>query len=74
MFKRCKDRTILFPYTLTTLDDLTTASSASYWLKRLIAAWNAKHSAIATLAYTSAYVFTATATVAGIDFRFSSSS
>ena len=67
-----KDRTILFPYTLTTLDDLTTAANATYWLKRLVAAWNAKHSAVATLAYTSAYVFTATAVVAGIDFRFSS--
>ena len=65
-------RKVLFPYTLTTSDDLTTASNSNYWLKRLVAAWNAKHSAIATLAYTSAYVFTATAIAAGIDFRFSS--
>jgi hypothetical protein len=67
-----KDRRISFPYILTTADNLTTYSNADYWLKRLISQFNAKHSDLVTLTASSAYVFTAAVTVAGVSVNFSS--
>lgn len=44
-------RNIAFEYTLTTLDNLTTASNASYYVKRMASYFNAKHSDFGTMAH-----------------------
>lgn len=64
-------RNISYSYTLTTLDNLTTASNASYYIKRMATDFNAKHSAFGTMAYVSAETFQITP-VATIDFTVSS--
>lgn len=42
-------RNIAFEYTLTTLDNLTTASNASYYVERMASSFNAKHSDFGTM-------------------------
>ena len=44
-------RNIVFEYTLTTLDNLTTASNASYYVKRMASCFNARHSDFGTMAH-----------------------
>lgn len=64
-------RNIAFEYTLTTLDNLTTASNDSYYVKRMASYFNAKHSDFGTMSFVSEGKFKITP-VEVIDFTVSS--